>query len=326
MLKPKRRIKAAKISLISLVPAGANRVTSLFKGHDAVEMSAVAKMDVEGYLTALVYVPDMVDSQLDVADAQAIKQMAHDYISNMEGNGIDILHDCKPVGAERARVCETFIVQKGDPRFAGVVDDQGAPVDPAGAWGVVIKIDDPRLRSLYATGEWIGVSMFGSATVEPVTKSAPKETKMDEKQMAELLKTFGTTLSQEIVAGLAKALTPEPAPAQAAPNVEFEGDPFSAEDVAKHAERVLFASLDLSKSADLAKWQAHLAKRAQNQPAPAGTEAQISDLEKQIAKLRKASNAGGEPSGATDAPLTLAQKLAKSKERAVALKKEGVIR
>lgn len=325
MSKPKRRIKAAKISLISLVPAGANRVTALFKGRGDVELSAVAKIDVEGYLTALVYVPDMVDSQQDVANAQAIKQMAHDFISNMEGNGIDVLHDCQPIGSERARICETFLVQKGDPRFAGVTDDTGAAVDPTGAWGVVIKIDDPDLRALYASGEWVGVSMFGSAIVEPVTKSAPKETQMDATQMAELLKTFGKSLSQELVEGLAKALAPAPVtPTPAtAPAVEFEGDPFNPDDVAKHAERVLFASLDLSKAADLAKWQAHLAKRAA--PAPDSNAAKIDELEKQLAKLRKAPTNGAEPNGRPES-LTVAQKLAKAKERAVALKKEGVIR
>lgn len=330
--KAKRRIKAAKISLISLVPAGANRVVSLFKGRDdVVELAAMAKMDAEGYLTALVYVPDHVDSQGDVADAPAIKAMAHEFIANMDGNGIDVLHDCKPVGNERARICETFVVQKGDPRFEGVTDDDGTALDPAGSWGVVIKIDDPDLRSRYATGEWVGVSMFGSAIVEPLTKqsTSPKENEMDEKQMAELLKTFGKDLSENIVAGLAKALQPE-TPSQPEPTpvdktkVEFEGDPSNPEDVAKHAERVLFASLDMSDPNDIAKWQAHLAKQAAEAPANPNAE-KIEALEKELRKLRGAPANGEEPVRKTG-ELTLREKLAKAKERAVALKKEGVIR
>jgi len=326
--KAKRRIKAAQISLISLVPAGANRVKSLFKNKDAVEMQAVAKIDAKGYLTSLVYMPDETDTHGDVAKAGDIMQWAHDFIPNMEGNGIDVLHDGKPVGNDRAHICETFIVQKGDPRFAGMTDEDSKPLDPEGSWGMVIKIDDPDLRSRYATGEWVGVSMFGSAIVESLTKSTPTSTefKMDETKMAELLKAFGSNLSSDIVAGLAKALAPVAPVAPEAPvaqTVAFEGDPNSAADVAKHAEKVMFASLDMSKSADIAKWQAHLAKQADSGANP--NQDRIDGLEKEIAKLRGAPSNGGEPVRKTG-ELTLSEKLAKSTERAVRLKKAGVIR
>lgn len=332
MAKPKRRIKAAKISLISLVPAGANRVTSLFKSRhreeDVVEMAAVAKMDSQGYLTSLVYVPDTVDTDGDTADAEVIKEMAHGFVANMEGNGIDVLHDGEPVGNDRAHVCETFIVQKDDPRFAGVTNDADEPIDPTGSWGVVIKIDDPELRSRYATGEWVGVSMFGSAIVEPLSKSnPPQEIEMDETKMAELLKTFGKDLSENIVTGLSKALEPkdEPKdePVAKTPQVEFEGDPTSLEDLEKHAEKVMLASLDLSKAEDIAKWRDHLAKKQTAAPADPNA-AKIAELEKQLAKLRKAPTADGEPSD--PAPTGLAANLAKGRERAERLKKAGVIR
>lgn len=327
---PKRRIKTAKISLISLVPAGANEVRTLFKSKAGVEMAAVAKMGPEGYLTSLVYTPDRTDYEGDIADVATIKQMAHDFITNMEGTGIDVLHSCQPLPPEAARVCETFIVQKGDPRFVGITDDRGDAIDPEGSWGVIIKIDDPDLRSRYATGEWIGVSMFGSATVEPVTKSqtVPENPKMDPTQMAELLKSFGKTLSTEIVEGLAKALTPakeDPKPEPVSKTVPFEGDPMNAEDLAKHADKVLFASLDLSVPADLAKWQAHVAKKtAEQKPEP--NAAEIAKLQAQIAKLQGRSAAPGADAGADEGTLTTSQKLAKATARAVQLKKDGVIR
>lgn len=329
--KAKRRIKAAKISLISLVPAGANRITSLFKDKDAVEMQALAKIDAEGYLTALVYLPDSVDSHGDMAKADNIKQWAHDYIPNMEGNGIDVLHDGEPVGNDRAHICETFLVQKGDPRFVGMTDDEGQTVDPTGAWGVVLKIDDPDLRSRYATGEWVGVSMFGSAIVEPLTKSTPptKEFKMDETQMAALLKAFGTNLSSDIVAGLSKALKPDPVKPTEPVKVEktviaFEGDITKSADVAAHAEKVLFASLDMSNPADITKWQAVLAKKAAD-ATPNPNQERIDTLEKELAKLSGAPANGAEPVVKTG-ELSLGEKLAKSTERAARLKKAGIIR
>lgn len=332
-VKPKRRIKAAKISLISLVPSGANRVTSIFKSRDdVVEMAAVAKIDAQGYLTTLVYLPDCVDAHGDVAKADDIRQWAHDFIPNMEGNGIDVLHDGQPVGNERAHICETFIVQKGDPRFEGIQDDAGNPVDPTGAWGVIVKIDDPDLRSRYATGEWVGVSMFGSAIVEPlINKSTTKENEMDKEQMAELLKSFGTDLSKNIVDGLSKALKPEPSKEEPAKDepvqkaVEFVGDPNDPADVEQHLEKVLFSSLDMSKPADIQKWQAHLAKKAAKAEGDDPNAAQIQKLEKELAKLKKAPTASGEPTSTPEGEQTVAQKLAKGREIAAELKKQGVI-
>jgi hypothetical protein len=339
---PKRRIKAAKISLISLVPAGANQVRSLFKSQDAVELSALAKIDAEGYLTTLVYMPDATDTHGDTADVVAIKQWAHDFIPNMDGNGIDVLHDCEPVGNERAHICETFIVQKGDPRFEGLTTEAGDLIDPTGSWGVVIKIDDPDLRSRYATGEWVGVSMFGSAIVEPVTAKSTtptKETEMDPKEMAEMLKAFGADLSATIVEGLSKALAPTPVEEPVedevvkAPAIEFEGDPMNVEDLAKHADKVFLASCDLNTVDGLAKWREHLAAKAPVEE-PVEDEvvkepvddAEITKLEREIAKLKKASANSAEPRTAPEGAKTLAEKLAKSTERAVRLRKEGIIR
>jgi hypothetical protein len=127
---------------------------------------------------------------------------------------------------------------------------------------------------------------------------------------------------------LSKALKPDPvtpeAPKVEKTVVEFTGDINKSEDIAKHAEKVLFASLDMSQPADIAKWQSHLAKKAADaQPNP--NQERINVLEKELAKLSGGSANGSEPVVKTGES-TLAEKLAKSTERAARLKKSGVIR
>lgn len=276
-----RRIKRGRIRLISLVPAGANRVESIFKDEDGTpyeEFHAVAKMAPEGYLHTLIYIPEFPDSQGDVASAAVIKDMCHHFIPGMEGSGIDILHNCEPVSPEHAHICETFIVQQGDPRFEGVLVD-GKPIDPTGSWGMVMKLDHPELQALYTDDGWRGVSMFGTALVEPLAKNEfaialaerlggrDKEIDMDEKTLAKL---FGEALGPvvEAVADLKKSFTesksddePRPVAKSDEPKIEFEGDPLSLEDVEAHEEKVFKASLDFGNPKDLKRWKDYLAKK-----------------------------------------------------------------
>lgn len=159
-----RRIKKADIKFISLVPAGANKMPVLYKDDGAIEISALSKFDDQGELLAVVYAPEQRDSQGDIASAAVVKQMAYDFIAN--GANVDIRHDNKPVTKAQARVAESFLVQKSDPRFAGWKNTEGQAVDLAGAWATVIQIDDPKLRQLYRDKQWNGVSMGGTAEVE----------------------------------------------------------------------------------------------------------------------------------------------------------------
>lgn len=175
-----RRIKKASIKFISLVPAGANKIEPVYKADGSVSFGTLIKADSfeeKGELTAVVYAPNLRDSQGDVADAEVVKQMAYDFIAN--GASIDINHDNKPVPHDRARVAETFIVQKTDERFHGWTDRDGNPIDLTGAWATVIKIDDPDLRKKYKNGDWAGVSMGGTAIVE--------QEKADVEKLVELL-------------------------------------------------------------------------------------------------------------------------------------------
>lgn len=125
---------------------------------------AAEKFDESGELLNVVYAPEHRDSQGDVADAAVIKDAAYEFVAN--GAGVDVNHDGKALPRDKARIAETFLVQKTDTRFHGWKDAKGNPVNLEGAWATVIKIDDPELRKKYRSGEWGGVSMGGTAIVE----------------------------------------------------------------------------------------------------------------------------------------------------------------
>lgn len=229
---PRRRIKKANIKFISLVPKGANQLQPVYKSDGSFKFDALHKFDDDkGELTSVVYAPNLRDSQGDIADADVVKQMAYDYVSN--GAHIDIRHDEKPLSKEKARIAESFIVQKTDERFHGWQDYNGNDVELEGAWATVIKIDDPDLRKKYRDGEWAGVSMGGTAVVEqekadsiesddvlaalakalklpPKTKTEPTHSDMDEtkliKAISDGITTLGTQLSSTLTEGITKAM------------------------------------------------------------------------------------------------------------------------
>lgn len=183
-----RRIRKAQIKFVSLVPKGANLLTPVYKADGSFSVgclsTAAEKFDESGELLNVVYAPEHRDSQGDVADAAVIKDAAYEFVAN--GAGVDINHDGKPLPRERARIAETFLVQKTDTRFHGWKDAKGNAVNLEGAWATVIKIDDPELRKKYRSGEWGGVSMGGTAVVEA-------EKSEEEGFFSWLRKTFSST-------------------------------------------------------------------------------------------------------------------------------------
>lgn len=164
-----RRILKAKITHISLVPRGANRLPVIYKSDDSTfDLDTLIKADMEkGEVLACVYAPEHRDSQGDIADAETIRSMAHD--AARRGLQLDVRHDLKTLTKDQAYPAESFIIQKNDPRFADMKDYNGKAVDVTGGWGVLLKVDDPELRKAYREGKWNGVSMFGSAEVEAET-------------------------------------------------------------------------------------------------------------------------------------------------------------
>jgi hypothetical protein len=166
-----REILDASILFISLCPKGKNGFATLFKSETShAEFTGLTKalddFDEKGQLAAVVWAPDRHDVDGDFASVETVEKMAHTFLRN--GAKIDLMHDCKPLEADDVYVAESFIIQKGDPRFASVEDYDGNVVDVTGGWGVIMQINSPELRKAYREGEWAGVSMYGPATVREV--------------------------------------------------------------------------------------------------------------------------------------------------------------
>jgi hypothetical protein len=306
MTTPKRRIKRGRITHVSLCRRAMNQLPVLMKSGDRVQIELLTKVQPEGLLHALVYVPEengAVDGEGDVAPAKVIKQLAHDFLAN--GGNIDIEHNLQTLGPDKIRVAETFLVQKGDQRFADWKDYQNRPVNAEGSWALILKVLDPELRGAVERGELNGVSMFGQAEVEILGKASTTKTttNMTNEEMQ--------ALCEMLTKSLASALKPPASQSAPVPQIPFEGDPLNPEDLAKHMDKVLFASLDLSKPADIAKWQGHVAKRQSQIAAASETDeqklakaqAELKKAQDALAKLQKGSNApvntkpedGGEP-------------------------------
>jgi hypothetical protein len=208
-----KRLKNPKIKWVSLCPSGANKLPVVFKEDGSFELEMVSKMAAEGWLTALVYAPNLVDSQGDFADPETIKEMAYSF--QKEGGQLDVRHNGQALDRDQAWIAETFIVQKGDPRFEGFQTHSGEKIDPTGSWGMVIKIEDPNLRKLYSEGKWHGVSLAGEAEREDAGPgwfrrmfSKPKESNKMEKEDRDLLKSLqdGLSAAQKQGESLAKAV------------------------------------------------------------------------------------------------------------------------
>lgn len=160
----------ASISFLSLCPMGANTIQTVYKSEEGKECSISlttlikGEMTEQGEILAVVYAPDMVDSEGDTASAEVIKEFAYDFAVN--GQGIDIKHDGDVLPTSDIFVAESFIVQKNDPRFEDTKDYEGNTIDVTGGWAVVLKVNNEDLRKQYRDGEWAGISMGGFMMVK----------------------------------------------------------------------------------------------------------------------------------------------------------------
>ena len=321
----RRRLKKARIKFLSLCPKGANKMRTILKDDGAFEVRLLSKgMDDNGELNAIVYAPEFTDSQGDFASASVIKDMA--YAAARDGVEIDVRHDGKGVGSKRAFVAENFIVQKGDTRFEDLKDYAGKPVDATGAWGVVIKIEDPELRKLYQEGGWKGISMAGEAEVEQEKADDVVDRVMD--ALSKRLETKNQTLEEDmplseedlkkiedqttaivtkVLEGFEKSKHIKAEDEKKKKNKskvkkeapEFEGDPTKPEDVAKHVKALcrhkLETSLDWSDAEAVAKHAealAELAKSGKNDGGGDENKAEIEKLQAKITKLQSHSRQG----------------------------------
>lgn len=322
-----RRIVEADIEYISLVPKGANRLPAIYKAETGgFELSTLLKLGDDfmekGELTAIVYAPEMRDSQGDIASAEVIKDMM--YRAAQRGLKIDMRHDESPLAKEQAYIAESFIVQKGDARFASIKDYDGKPVDVTGAWATVIKIEDKSLRQLYKDGKWQGVSMGGKARLQAdksddiadavAKKLAQKmgltseEFTMDKKEADEMIAKATATIATEVAKAVAEAMKPpvkkdDTKPADTAPAAlpcpVFKGDYSDTAAVAKHAESVkrwkLAKEVDWTDADSILKYNEELAKLApaaatDTKKADDGETEEVKGLKKQLEEAQKRSN------------------------------------
>lgn len=321
-----RRILKAEITFISLVPRGANKMPVIYKSADGQDLGSfgletlVQKGSEEGELTAVVYAPESRDSQGDIASAAVIKQMAHSF--QKSGGQIDIKHDGHPVDRDQAYVAESFLIAKGDARFADLKDYDNKPVDATGAWAVVIKVDDPDLRRLYREGGWDGVSMFGTASVQSEksddvaptwftkflkavglgtpTPNTTEEIPVEKQELIDVLKANNDQL---IAALKPEAPKDEPKDEPKAEVIKFEGDPSDPEAVEAHLNKIKLAKVDWT---DPKAVEAHLASLNKadddgEDSADEGMSAQDKEIKALRKKLAKAEGRTNQPDS-KDAP------------------------
>lgn len=196
MPKRNRRIKKARITSIALCARGKNRCTTLYKAEDGaepVELTVLSKkaanFDEQGELLCVVWPSNVPDTDGDWSDDRVTKSMAHGAMR--DGVSIDIEHDGQALGPDQAFLAESFIIQKSDERFRDWKDYDGNPVDTEGAWGGVLKIDDPGLRARVKSGELNGVSIEGPAILTNEAPLAKSETGLLSKLVGMLTKAMG---------------------------------------------------------------------------------------------------------------------------------------
>lgn len=323
-----KRITRARISFLSLVPKGANRLPGLYKSDDdTLEWSPLYKVpddfEEKGQLTALVYVPEHQDSHEHVASKEVIADMAHSFME--EGAKIDIRHNRKELKKDAAYIAESFIVQKDDPRFIGLKDHLGKAVDATDGWGVVMQINDSELRKAYREGGWDGVSLYsyaGDYTLANENDAVGKaleefqrrllkteEIDMDSKELAELLKENNKSLVESLATILKKepegkkpeGKKPEEKPVEKG----YQGDPTDIDALVKYQQELEVSALkekyDFSKPEEVKEYIAKVEeiKKADNNDPQGDPEDEDKDLKEQISKLEKELKAGKKRSRTT---------------------------
>jgi hypothetical protein len=288
-----KRILKARIDWLSLCPRGKNLMPVLYKedGTVGVEAQCVLVKSSEesrerGEILAAVYVPEVPDSEGDFASAEIVKDMAYDFAKN--GHKLDLRHDETPLTKDQAFVAESFVIQKADPRFAGLTNEDGTKIDATGGWGVVVKLQDPTLKRLYKEGAWKGVSMGGRARREPDSPIKKDEDTMTaeelKKAIEEANKGMALTIAQSVATAVGEAVAkalpkpPEAPKPETGDTPVFKGDPSNPKDVAAHAAKLqkekLLKEIDWNDAEAVAAHADSLTKeRASGQPAGEGSNA-----------------------------------------------------
>lgn len=281
----------------------------------------------KGQLTAVVYAPEHRDAQGHIASADVIEKMAHSFME--EGAKLDIKHNLKDLKKNQAYVAESFIIQKGDPRFTGIKDHLGKETDPTGGWGMILQLLDEDLKKQYREGKWNGVSLFsypGEYQLEPEDDPVKKaldefqrrlqgksDFTMDKNELADLLKAN----NEALIAALKPKEEKKEEPKSGGPEDGkpiFKGDFTDIEALKKFQNEVQLYELrqkyDFTEPTQLAKYVEELEEfkksnsreqdsnedqrksdSSDSDPETQRLEAQVEALQKELAKKKKQSKA-----------------------------------
>lgn len=185
--KAKRRLSDIQISHISLVKAGANGRTILFKSKDEepkheVIVQLVKQDSKKGIVYGIVYEPDKVDTQGDIASAEEIEKAAYAFMKARNTLNVDKQHDFNNVDAY---VAESWIIKANDPVFP----------DAVGAWAVAIKVEDTELKQAIEKGDIAALSMAGDAKTEALSEEDGNILKSIKEGFETFIKSFEKAVS-----------------------------------------------------------------------------------------------------------------------------------
>lgn len=155
MAKAKRKLSKVDVQFISLVNAGANNKTIIWKSaaetKDAPTIDKdipILKVDEDKRLVyGIVYSPDEVDSQGDTMSGGDIIEMSYNFMKSERNTQIDKDHNEKP---NEGFVAESWIVKGGDSVF---------PKEKTGSWAVGIKVESNETWKLVKSGKISGLSI-----------------------------------------------------------------------------------------------------------------------------------------------------------------------
>ena len=145
------RLTNLQVEFISLVEAPANGKSLILKnGELEARVFQLLKTDDELQVAyGLVYAPEEVDAQDDIADSATIRRAAYEFMRKRRTDAVDVEHGFSAINAF---VAESWIVQKGDPMFSEL-----------GAWAVGVRVDDIDIWRRLKKGELTGLSLAGIA-------------------------------------------------------------------------------------------------------------------------------------------------------------------
>lgn len=277
--KRRRRIFDPLITRLSIVGAGANGASLVYKDQQGViEFSPVVKSTERGEILMLAAIPNRDDAHAEFIEPEDVVKAAHSWARH--GMKLDIDHAAlfggAPLTSEEAYAVESFIVAKGDERFANWKDNKGNDLgDLTGTWAVLVKAESAELREAVKSGKLAGASMFGVA-LRQVVKSQGKP--MDANEMK--LLTDGIVKGME---GVIKALVPapvtpaapvapkeEPKPVVKSVEVPADFDPTNPDHIQEQKDRIAMSQCDFSTLEGLVKWEQYRAAKTAT-PAKGGS-------------------------------------------------------